>query len=178
MTALFVLAILVGLDNLQVSASVGLMPVRPARKWLIAAAFGLCEGLMPLAGLLLGKALHQGFESWVEAAEPVILLACGGAILVLALREQDSERFANSRWLLFGLPLSLSFDNLFAGLALGTLGYPVVFAALVVGLVSTSLCVAGLYLGGRLRRWLPDRAELLSGAYLVLLAMIQFFGET
>jgi putative Mn2+ efflux pump MntP len=74
---------------------------------------------------------------------------------------------------LAGLPLSLSFDNLAAGVGLGSLGFPVIASALIIGLVSGSLCAVGLFAGAQLRRWMPERAELWSGVYLLALAAVR-----
>jgi putative Mn2+ efflux pump MntP len=83
---------------------------------------------------------------------------------------------AGGRGMLFGLPLSLSLDNLLGGAGISALGYPVVPAALLIGLVSAAMSCAGLYLGGWLRRLLQWRfaawcLEPAVGAYLCLLAV-------
>jgi len=171
--ALLTLAVLVGLDNLQVSAALGLVDMPAARRLRLAVAFGLCEGLMPLAGLALGHGLLRTLGPWPERVEAVVLLVCGGAILALALRDPGPPRRAagDRRWLLYGLPLSLSLDNLLAGVALGATGSPLVLSALVIGGVSTALCLAGLFGAARLARWLPGEAGVWSGAFLVLLGL-------
>ena len=83
--------------------------------------------------------------------------------------------------LLFGLPLSLSLDNLLGGAGISALGYPMVPAALLIGLVSAAMSCAGLYLGGWARglvQWRGVRSSVLArclepavGAYLCLLAV-------
>jgi manganese efflux pump family protein len=175
-SALLALGLLVGLDNLQVTAALGTAPLRPSRRWLLAGAFGACEGLMPLAGLALGHLLRRSAAPGLDAVAPLVLLICGAVIVIVALRGGDAGAVTNSRWLLFGLPLSLSFDNLFAGVALGTLGFPVVASALTVGAISAGMCLLGLYLGEGLRRaverLLPRRVEVLSGVLLLTLAVV------
>ena len=126
-------------------------------------------------GLLLGRLIHTALGTLASFLGPLILIACGLLIIFMALREQDTEEVVNSRWLLFGLPLTLSLDNLLAGIGLGALGYPVVFSALVIGLVSASMCFAGLFVGRWVSRWLPAKMELISGSYLVLIAIIMLF---
>ena len=81
----------------------------------------------------------------------------------------------NSRHMLFGLPLSLSLDNLLAGVGLGSIHYPVLFSALVIGLVSAAMSCTGLYLGNWLRRFVPKRSDVIVGAYLCLLAARMIF---
>ena len=162
--------VLAGLDNLQVSAALGVGRPRRRRLWALAAAFAACEAVMPLVGLMAGGVLRRAVPA-LEAAGPVVLLVCGAAILLAALREDEGEHVVHGRWI-FGLPLTLSLDNLFAGVGLGSAGYPVVASALLVGGISGVMCVAGLFAGGVLRRWLPARAEALSGAFLVVIALV------
>ena len=125
---------------------------------------------MPLVGLAVGGALRRTVPA-LETAGPLVLLFCGAAILVHALREGDAREVVEGRWMM-GLPITLSLDNLFAGVGLGSAGYPVVASAVIVGLISGVMCVAGLFAGAWLRRWVPGRAEVWSGAFLVALAIV------
>lgn len=161
--------VLAGLDNLHVSAALGVSRPRRGRLLLLAGAFAACEALMPLVGLAVGGALRRSVPA-LEAAGPLVLLLCGAAILVQALREGDAREVVEGRWMM-GLPLTLSLDNLFAGVGLGSAGYPVLASALIVGVISGGMCVAGLFAGAWMRRWVPGRAEVWSGAFLVVLAL-------
>jgi putative Mn2+ efflux pump MntP len=108
----------------------------------------------------------------------VILLACGIASVVLALKGDDElEKMVNHRWTVIGLPLSLSMDNLLIGFSLGTFGYPLPLAALTVGCVSASMCLFGIVGGTRIRRWIPEYAEVASGLYLIVLAATMWMGH-
>ncbi len=175
MTAVFLLGLLVGLDNLQVGAALGLVRMSTARRWAFAGAFAFWETAMPLIGLALGHAARARVGPWAEELGIAVLGICGVLIIVMALRggpegDEAEESFAGSRLALAGLPLSLSFDNLAAGVGLGSLGFPVIASALILGLVSGSLCALGLFAGAYFRRWVPARPELLSGAFLLVLA--------
>ena len=177
MGAVFLLGILVGLDNLEAGAGIGLIPMRAARRWGIALACFLCETGMPLLGLTLGSRLREEAGAWAEGIGIGVLALCGIVILAVALREKGAETLAEGSFALFGLPLALSFDNLAAGVGLGSLGHPVVASALVLGGVSGSLCALGLFAGGWLRRWVPKRAELLAGIYLLGLAAFRLLKD-
>jgi putative Mn2+ efflux pump MntP len=162
--------VLAGLDNLHVSTALGLSRPRRGRLLLLGGAFAACEALMPFAGLAAGGALRRALPA-LETAGPVVLLLCGAAILVHALREGDAREVVEGRWMM-GLPITLSLDNLFAGVGLGSAGYPVLASALIVGLISGGMCIAGLFAGSWLRRWVPGRAEVWSGGFLVVLALL------
>jgi manganese efflux pump family protein len=173
MLELAAFGVLAGLDNLHVSAALGVARPRRGRLLALAAAFAACEALMPLVGLALGGALRRAVPV-LETAGPLVLLLCGAAILAQALREDDdaAERAQTGGWMILGLPLSLSLDNLFAGIGLGSAGYPVLLSAAVVGAVSGAMCLAGLFAGAAARRWLPVRAEAWSGAFLMAMALV------
>jgi putative Mn2+ efflux pump MntP len=179
MIELMIFGLLAGLDNLQVSASLALLPLARRRLHLLAAAFCAGEIGGALLGLLLGRALLDAIAPVAEWLAPAAMLFCGVIVLWLALRRGDADlaRFANRRALLLGLPLSLSLDNVIAGAGIGVAGYPLLQSALIVGSLSAALACAGLYAGGWLRRFLPDRIELAVGAYLSVLAIRGFWLE-
>jgi len=177
MMTVVLLGLLVGLDNLQVGAGLGLLRMSAARRWAFAAAFAVCETLMPLAGLALGRTVAAVAGVWAEAIGIAVLALCGLLIITLALRGEETPEAAGSNLALAGLPLSLSLDNLAAGVGLGSLGFPVLASALIIGGVSGTLCAAGLFAGGWLRRWVPRRAELWSGVYLLILAVGRLLGD-
>jgi putative Mn2+ efflux pump MntP len=175
MWAVLIIGLMTGLDNLQAASSIGMMPLAPRRRWPIALAFALCEAGMPLLGLLIGTsflALFGHVAGWVA---PLVLASCGAAIVALALRERSSEALANSRWIQFGLPLSLSLDNLLAGVAISSLGVPLLPAALLIGCISGTLSLLGMFVGARVRSWLPDHIELINGAWLVTAALLMIY---
>ena len=172
MLTLLVFGILTGVDNLQVAAGIGMTPISGRRKWVFALLFGLCEGLMPLIGLLLGSRIPMLMGENAEWVGPVCLAGCGILILVMATRKHEIGPVANSPWLMLVLPLSLSFDNLLAGAGLGAMGYPVALSAMVVGGLSMGLCLAGMALGNLVRHWVPLRADVFSGAWLMVAAIV------
>jgi len=179
-TVLF-LGLLAGLDNLQVGAGLGLVRMGRARRLALAGSFLLCETVMPLAGFGLGSLVQRLAGPLAEGIGTLVLALCGGLITFTALRESRKEtgdENLTSGWLLLlVLPLSLSFDNLFVGLGLGSLGYPVVVSSLLIGGISGGLGCVGLFTGARVRRFLPEWVELLSGAYLVALAAFRFWKD-
>ncbi|MFZ5635042.1 MAG: manganese efflux pump [Pseudomonadota bacterium] len=179
MTELLIFGLLAGLDNLQVSASLALLPLERRRLHQLAAAFAASEIGGALIGLLLGRALLSMLAPAAEWLAPTAMLLCGAVVLWLGLRRGDADlaRFANRRALLWGLPLSLSLDNVIAGAGIGIAGYPLALSALIVGTLSASMACAGLYAGDRLRRFLPERIELAVGAYLSVLAIRGFWVE-
>lgn len=168
---LVLLGILAGIDNLQVAAALGVAPLPRARRIVLLAAFATCEIASPLIGVFLAHALETRFEVSFDGIGPLVVVACGLAILWSAIGENDRARaLAGNRWTLIRVPVSLSFDNLLIGVSAAALDYPPAVAALVIGTISAVLCVAGILTGARVSRLIPERAELVSGCALIGIA--------
>lgn len=163
---------LAGIDNFQAACALGLLPLK--RKWFLAFAFGLCEFLLSLAGLFAGNFVRTGLFVANSRAGMLALLVSGLVILYLGMSDRDASVVADSRWFLFGLPLSFSLDNLVAGAGLGVSGCPIFLCAAIIGAVSTAMSLAGLFLGSWWRGLFPRRAAALSGAWLVIIAVHSF----
>jgi manganese efflux pump family protein len=175
---IILLGVLAGADNVQVAAAVSMAPLTRARRAWFALAFCVCEMATPLVGLLLMRSVHARFETLVDRVAPAILVACGAGILFLALKDRDElERIVNHRWTIAALPLSLSFDNLLIGVSLGTFGYPLPLAAATIGIISASMCLFGIIGGARIRRWIPEKANVVSGLYLIVIAAVMWAGD-
>jgi len=169
---IILLGILAGADNVQVAAAVSMAPLTRARRAWFAVAFCACEMATPLLGLVFMRSLHGRFGPWVDRLAPLILVACGAGILILALKDRDElERIVNHRWTVAALPLSLSLDNLLIGVSLGTFGYPLPLAAATIGTISACMCLFGIIGGARIRRWIPEKANVVSGAYRSVIAV-------
>lgn len=166
LSAVLLLGVVAGLDNLQVCSSLGLLPMGRAHKQFLALAFSACETLAPLAGLAIGRLLLVTAGRAAAVVGPVAVLLCGLAVIVLALRKEDVSEVAASPAVLCGLPLSLSLDNLLAGVGLGSMPLPVLLSALIMGFTSAAMSCLGLYFGAWLRRFIPGRAEFAAGALL------------
>lgn len=170
LTTVLLFAIMSGSDNFQVACGLGLLPIGRNRKWMLGAAFGICEAVMSLAGLWMGALLRTHLFPGASVAGAIALLVSGLAVIYLALNDRELEGLANNAWVIFGLPLSLSLDNLVAGAGLGANGYPILWCAILIGLICTAMSLAGLFLGNRVRRLVPASAEALAGVWLVLIA--------
>src|SRR5215212_2848855 len=116
---LILLGLLAGIDNLQVAAALTVAPLTRRRRALLALSFALCETLSPLAGYFVARQFRERLGVTFDGIAPFVIIACGIAIVALAFRGDDDEveKLVNSRWTIVGLPLSLSFDNLFLGIS-------------------------------------------------------------
>ena len=171
MITVLILGIFGGTDSLQVASAMGMAGMKRHRRWLLAASLVFFDTLMTFIGLGIGHGLSSLFERFSNWLAPVCILALGIYIVVRELTETDDIELVNKKWLLIVLPLVMSIDNLFAGLGLGTAGYPVVSTALILGLCSGLMCRAGHLIGNKLRSLVPGKMGIIGGLYLVGLAI-------
>ena len=163
------LGFVLSLDNFRVSIALGTVPFGWKRAVQVALTFGLWDAIMPLVGLLIG---HQIGESVGDAADVVGAAALGGYglyLVISSLRNPEPDELDHP-WALFGIPLTLSLDNLLAGASLGVLGLSPWFSAAVFGLMTAVLSLAGLQLGRAAARLIRIRSDLLSGVTLIIAA--------
>lgn len=176
---LLLLALALGLDSLRASVSIGLLETPPARKVQIAIAFGLCDAVAPLAGLIAGDGFLRAVGPWAGSLGALAMAAYGAYLLWTGTARRGGTTQGPGSWILFGLPLALSLDNLVAGFGLGAMRMPALFSAAVLGVVSGLMSLAGLGLahwGMRLglgrNRWLSGiSAEAVGGAAMILVAV-------
>jgi manganese efflux pump family protein len=171
LTTLFLLGLALGLDSFRVSVGLGPLGLSSVRQLQIALIFGLCEGFAPLVGLAVGRSLVEAICRWTEYLGPLVIGGYGLYVVYLARFSRGEGQVMDDRWMLFGLPLALSLDNLVAGIGLGVLGYPIFFAALTIGAISGLMALAGLKLGNAMGRYLPVGSDVLGGVALVFVAV-------
>lgn len=171
MGTLLLLAFTLSLDSFRVSLGLGAMKLRPMRQVQIAFAFGLCDALAPLVGLLLGRSLVKYTGAWVEHLGPLVLCLYGVYVVYMARRYAGEEAREESPWMIFGLPLSMSLDNLVAGTSLGMIGFPLLLSVVVIGATSALMSLAGLWLARMAVNFLGVKTELVGGVALILIAL-------
>ena len=170
MIELLLIGFMMGLDNFRVAVALGPLNFSRRRRMQVAFAFCLCEMLAPVVGLSLGKLLIESIRPWVAVMGPIVLGGTGLCVIYQAVRNKEDHSPFDHGWIIFGLPISLSFDNFLAGTGLGMLGLPILLSAIVIGLMSGMLCILGLFLGRAIAGYLSSRAELLSGVLLLVVA--------
>jgi manganese efflux pump family protein len=173
--SLLILAFVLSLDNFRLAIALGAFQLSWRRALRMAVVFGLWDGFSPLVGLLIGRYFGQEIGPVADTLGPIVLLVYGLYLVVRSLQTEAPEEL-DERMALFGIPLSLSLDNLFAGTGLGMLGFPPVFTAAVFGMITALMTFVGLQLGGVAARFIPISSDLLSGMGLSIMAVVLALG--
>ncbi len=131
--------------------------------------FGLFQFLMPVIGWGIGVSvapLIVSVDHWIACA----LLGFVGARMIRTGLSADAALFASdpSRgWTLVMLSVATSLDALAVGLSLAMIAGPIWYPAVVIGIVTGTLTLAGVRLGTRLGTRFGKRMEVIGGAILI-----------
>src|SRR5580693_5392792 len=167
MVALLVVAIALGLNNFGAAIAIGVSGVDRRTEIKVATVFGLCDVVMPAAGMLIGTGLAGPLGSAARWAGAGILFVTAVWGLIEALRAGDDTPQVWHGWRLLVSGAALSLDDLAVGLALGTVRYPIVLAVALFGLMSFVMSMIGLKLGGKLGTAAGEHGEVVGAIVLI-----------
>ncbi len=171
------IGVALGMDAFSLGIGLGAQGLRWRDVARLSAMISLLHVLLPLGGIAIGDALHHLFGSTFQKIGAALLLLLGARMTLEAFRrDPQSVRAPVSAgpFKLLVFALSVSLDALSAGLSLGSLQVNALFAALVFGLSSGILSLAGLYLGRKATYTLGDYGQAAGGAVLVVLGLKLF----
>lgn len=146
-----------------------------------AAAFGLFQFMMPLAGWYLGSAFSlfiTSFDHWIAFA---LLALVGGKMLFEVYEEwkespdpescpdpdDETKRDLTSKRIVLLLAVATSIDALAVGITFSVMGKAALQPSLVIGLVTFMLCSLGFFFGKRVGGLLGRYAQLAGGLVLI-----------
>lgn len=141
---------------------------------LLAAAFGLAQGLMPLMGWMVGTAFQEviaAFDHWVAFA---LLAFIGGKMIFEGVRSDppgDEKQLAAGLLPVLGMAVAVSIDAAAAGFTLPAIGAPIIVSALVIGGVSFAATLVGVYVGRVGAETLGSKTEIAGGLILIAIGV-------
>lgn len=172
MIEILALGLFLSLDNFRSSIAIGTIPFRFRRAVQIAIVFGVWDSVAPLVGSVLGHYAGNVMGPIADYIGPALLGIYGLYLLFGALRKPAPDEIDQPWVTIFGMPLSLSVDNLLAGTGLGLLGASPFISAAVFGAMTAIMSLVGLCIGRFAARLIPIRSDLVSGISLVAAAIV------
>ena len=169
--SLLILGFTLSLDNFRTAIALGGLQPTWRRSVQLAAMFGLCDGVAPLVGILVGAYWSETIGSTAEYVGAIALGGYGLYLVFRAWRNPASEEL-DRPWAVFGLVVPLSADNIVAGTSLGLLGFSPWLVAPVFGVITALMVLVGLQLGRVTAQFLRIRPDLLTGVALVVMATV------
>lgn len=169
MTALVILSL--GLDNLVTSVALGASGV--SRRFRMSLLFGFFEALMPAIGFVIGDQLGGWIGEWALLLGLLVMLGTG-VYMLMEDDDEEEEKLPNKLmgWAMVGAAVSISMDELAAGVSFGLLDFPVGWTLLLIGVQAFCFSYAGLRLGARLKPYIGERVEKAAGLLLIVAAVV------
>lgn len=171
---LLILAVSLSMDAFAVAICKGLAfgRIRLRQALVVGLYFGVFQAAMPTIGYFLGMSFRQYIESFDHWIAFGLLAFLGARMIIEAVRggEEDVSSSLDVREMTL-LAIATSIDALAAGISLSVLDASIGTAALFIGVITFTLSVAAVYIGGYIGANFKKPAELAGGAALVLLGI-------
>ncbi|MFW6151855.1 MAG: manganese efflux pump MntP family protein [Verrucomicrobiota bacterium] len=173
--AIIAIAFAVAMDAFAVSISSGIaireMKVRHAL--LIAAFFGIFQGVMPMVGWMVGEGVKAFIEPWDHWVAFGLLLGAGVKLIYESRKSQGSPPGYDPTniYVLFILSIATSIDALAVGLTLSFVDIGIVVPVMVIGFITFIMSFAGTYTGKMLGHLLERKMELAAGLLLIAIGI-------
>lgn len=178
MLTVFSLAVALAMDAFAVALTQG---ARFRHDWrsvaLIAVAFGLFQGLMPLAGWFLGSFALPFVEAWDHWIAGGLLAGLGIQMILSGDRESEGPARL-SGFALLAASVATSVDAFAAGITLPTLDFPPLATCATIAVVTAVLSATAVELGQRAGDRFGRHAEIAGGVMLIILGANIVFDHT
>ncbi|HKW69455.1 MAG TPA: manganese efflux pump [Candidatus Dormibacteraeota bacterium] len=165
------------LDTFALAGALGVAGLEKRDRLRVTLVFTVFEAAMPIAGILIGRAVGNAIGDWAGYTGIAFLLVAGLLLLRPGKDEADEERrlrlLAHARGLaILDLGLSISIDELTVGLSAGLLGVPLAIAVIWIALQAFAAAQFGFQFGNRLGEELRARSEQAAGVALIAVALV------
>ena len=183
---IILISIGLAMDAFGVSIGKGLsMPVgENGRKVTLAFLFGLFQFLMPIIGWLIGRQFIDVISEWDHWIIFGLLGYLGIAMIREGLSDDDDEendkQFLGA-WEMIMLSVATSLDAMAVGLTFAFLPINVWEASTVIGFITFSISLIGIYLGKFMGQFVGKYADILGGGVLIFIGtkiLLQHLGIT
>ncbi|MGF7145005.1 putative Mn2+ efflux pump MntP [Anaerotaenia torta] len=178
---LVLLALGLSADAFAVAITNGMCSSKITKQHAVATglAFGFFQALMPVLGFILGRTFSDfvcRFQHWIAL---ILLGAIGINMLVDTFKEWKSAGTVSacSTRNIFSVKnlliqaVATSIDALAAGVSIAVLNIHILYAALLIGLITFVLCTAGVYIGKSFGSLLGLRAKVAGGVVLLFIGL-------
>jgi len=172
---IFILAVGLGVDAFSVAIGIG--ATNDKKSWTpilrLSAAFGLFQFVMPIIGWLAGQTVVEiiaSFDHWIAFA---LLALVGGKMIWEGFeKESDVGKADQTRgWPLLLLSIATSIDALAVGFSFSILKNPILFPAVIIGIVCFVMTTVGMIFGKVLAKLFGRKVEIFGGLVLIAIGV-------
>lgn len=135
----------------------------------MATFFGAFQAFMPVIGWLAGLSVIDfisGFDHWIAF---LLLVFIGCKMIYESITLEPNQRPANplNTHTILALSIATSIDALAVGLSFAFLKIFIAIPVIVIGAVTFTLSLAGVYIGSRLGHFFEKKIEVAGGLVLI-----------
>ncbi len=157
---------------MAVCKGLSMKKVRLYQAVIIGLFFGFFQFIMPVIGYYLGASFSQfvgSIDHWIA----LILLGFIGINMIKEGFSNDDEDNNNELSLkeLLMLSIATSIDALAVGISFAFLKVNIIQASLLVGIITCSISILGVYIGRIVGSRLKNYAEITGGIILIIIAL-------
>jgi len=177
MSLITIILLAVGLGVDAFSVAIGIGATNNKKSWFpvlrLAAAFGIFQFVMPIIGWLAGLTVVEiisSFDHWIAFG---LLALVGGKMIWGGFeKESDEEKADQTRgWPLLLLSIATSIDALAVGFSFSVLKNPILFPAVIIGVVCFFMTVTGMVFGKVLAKIFGRKVEIFGGLVLIAIGV-------
>ena len=175
LVTIFILAVGLGVDAFSVAIGIG--ATNDKKSWApvlrLAAAFGIFQFVMPIIGWLAGLTVVEiiaSFDHWIAFA---LMALVGGKMIWEGFeKESDVGKADQTRgWPLLLLSIATSIDALAVGFSFSILKNPILFPAVIIGIVCFVMTTVGMIFGKVLAKIFGKKVEIFGGLVLIAIGV-------
>jgi putative Mn2+ efflux pump MntP len=172
--SLFIIALGLSADSFAVSVSSGI--IIPDIKWKqslkIAFFLGIFQALMPVLGWLIGfsfKDLISNYDHWIAFG---LLLLVGLKMVIDGAKSKHHKKINPAQTMvLIGLSIATTIDALIVGVGFAFLDVNITWASIMIGVVTFSASISGIYLGCRFCKLINYKLDMIAGFVLIAIGL-------
>lgn len=177
MNLITIIFLAVGLGVDAFSVAIGIGAANDKRLWApvlrLAMAFGIFQFVMPIIGWLAAQTVVEiiaSFDHWIAFA---LLTLVGGKMIWEGFEEESDEEKADQTrgWPLLLLSIATSIDALAVGFSFSVLKNPILFPAVIIGIVSFVMTTVGMIFGKVLAKLFGRKVEIFGGLVLIAIGV-------
>ncbi len=166
------LVLSLGLDTLTVAVALGIRGIGTRGRIRVGVSFAFFEGSMPLAGLLVGRAVSGAVGNAASIIGIAVLFGVGLWMVYESVWGEEDTELDVEHWRgLLLTSLSISLDEVAIGFSMGALGVPIPLTIGLIVIQTFVMTFIGTSLGNRIGERLAERGETVAGIVLCSLAL-------
>ena len=162
------------MDALAVSICKGLAMRTPSLKSMLVVGlwFGSFQAIMPVIGYYLGESFYQYISEYDHWIAFILLLLIGlNMIRESFLSEDEGMDDSIGIRIMFLLAVATSIDAFAVGITLAMDGSDIWLPALIIGIITLAISMAGVRVGSVVGERFGRKAELVGGLILIMIGL-------